>query len=134
MGSRVAMNPEERRVYNEAQALYKQAQMKRDEAYKMQDERLKRASEEYKAKVALEKKLKEDRERQEFSNRINRICLTLGDAVKKESLQIDGGPILWGVGASERKIFTLQNYSFPRMTADVYAVANKGFRWVINMA
>lgn len=138
MANRATMNQYERTIYNEAQALYKQAQRKRDEAYRAQDERLKGEDEERKAKLAKAKELKEQGERQEFSNRINRICLALGDAVKKESLQIDGGGVttsMWGVPqSSEKKIFTIHNFSFPRMTADVYAVANKGFRWEIRMA
>jgi hypothetical protein len=49
-------------------------------------------------------------------------------------LTIDAGipPLRLVDPSPERLIFTIHSAStIPRMTADVYAVANKGFRWEI---
>jgi hypothetical protein len=131
------MTPYEKGIYNEAQSLYLQAKAKKEEAYRIMEERLKaqeqKKLEADKVKAEADKALK----RQAFSNKINNICMALGDAVKKEYLVIDGGQVsganLWGVGhgKSEKLLFTVNQNSFPRMTADIYAVDGLGFRWEI---
>jgi hypothetical protein len=125
----------ERQVYNEAQALYQKAKAKRDEAYRMQDVRLKQA-EEVKAKLsAAAEEAKKAADRQNFSNKINALCLALGEAAKREGLTIDAGMIAHGAWVShnsEKHIMTVHStWLGRRYKAEIYAVANKGFRWEI---
>jgi hypothetical protein len=128
VNSNRTMNYAERAVYNEAQALYKKAQQTRDRAYSMQNSRV--LEESQAAKKLAE--VKKEAEVQAFSTKINNLCLALGEAAKKESLTIDGGPdSMWGIDAKGIKIFTVRNTGYPSMIADVYAVARKGFRWEI---
>jgi hypothetical protein len=130
------MNIIERRVYNQAQALYKKAQEERDRAIKMYEDRLKGEADELKRKrelkEAADKAAEKDAQVQAFSVKINNLCVALGAEAKKQFLSIDGGPdSMWGIDARGVKIFTVVSNAHPRMMADVYAVARKGFRWEI---
>lgn len=130
--SKKPMTYQERAIYNEAQALYLKAQQTRDKANAMYNDRMKAEAEEAKSKSA---KAEEDRKlamRQKFSNQINNICVALGEACKKEGVQIYGGELYSRTEPNEKLIFTVHSsFIFPRLSADVYAVANKGFRWEI---
>jgi uncharacterized protein YeaC (DUF1315 family) len=130
------MNSSERFIYNQGQALTRQAHEKRDQATKMYNARVRLEAEQAEhAKQEGERLVRvKEKRRADFSREIENVCRALGDAVKANGMTIEAGLVIDRSFAGQStgvKLFTMASTNLPRMLADVYAVAGRGFRWEI---